>query len=177
MASSLSNDRLAAIIEAQNEIASAELNTREVMSLVVSRAQALTGADSVVVELVDGQEPSHSDVTAGLLPQPPPSPTVVRIPLAHRGQMLGALKLYPASAEGFDEQDMAAVQLLAGLLAPHLAHWPESERRPAESTLDALTGLPNRRAFDVRLGTEVARVRRHGGSLALCLVDVDEFRE
>ena len=66
--------------------------------------------------------------------------------------------------------------LLAGLLAPHLYDGPGSEARPPESRLDALTGLPNRRAFTVRLGAEVARVRRHGGHLALCLVDVDGFQ-
>src|SRR5207253_2310191 len=74
-------------------------------------------------------------------------------------------------------QDEAVVQLLAGLLAPHLYDGPGSEARPPESRLDALTGLPNRRAFTVRLGAEVARVRRHGGHLALCLVDVDGFQE
>jgi diguanylate cyclase (GGDEF)-like protein len=38
---------------------------------------------------------------------------------------------------------------------------------------DALTGLPHRLAFDERLASEAARVRRHGGDVALCLLHLD----
>jgi diguanylate cyclase (GGDEF)-like protein len=48
-----------------------------------------------------------------------------------------------------------------------------SSPRPGEVGPDHLTGLLNLCAFELRLGSEVARVRRHGGDLALCLVDVD----
>ena len=44
MGSSLSHDRLVAILEAQNEIASADLDAREVMSLVVEAEAALSRA-------------------------------------------------------------------------------------------------------------------------------------
>src|SRR5437763_9276676 len=178
MASWRSYERLVAIIEAQNEIASAELDAREVLSLVVTRCCALTGADSAVVKLADGAElayPADGDMRQimGSRPRPP----VVRVPLLHRGRVLGSLKVYARSPDEFDAQDEAVVQLLAGLLAPHLHEGPGSEARPPESRLDALTGLPNRRAFTVRLGAEVARVRRHGGQLALCPVDVGGFQE
>lgn len=45
------------------------------------------------------------------------------------------------------------------------------------SLTDALTGLPNRRAFDARLDDELARARRHGRPLVLALVDLDRFKE
>lgn len=41
---------------------------------------------------------------------------------------------------------------------------------------DELTQLPNRRALMERLDDEVARVQRYGGSLALAIVDMDEFK-
>ena len=41
---------------------------------------------------------------------------------------------------------------------------------------DALTGLPNRRAFEVNLQREVEGARRHGDGLFLVLLDVDEFK-
>jgi diguanylate cyclase (GGDEF)-like protein len=44
------------------------------------------------------------------------------------------------------------------------------------SQKDALTGLANRRFFDVHLGDQVALSRRHGRSLALVLCDVDSFK-
>jgi len=44
------------------------------------------------------------------------------------------------------------------------------------SRTDALTGLANRRLFDLRLGEEVAHAVRHDMPLALLLVDVDHFK-
>jgi diguanylate cyclase (GGDEF)-like protein len=44
------------------------------------------------------------------------------------------------------------------------------------SHTDSLTGLANRRAFDLRLAEEVSRATRHGTPLALLLVDVDHFK-
>ncbi len=42
--------------------------------------------------------------------------------------------------------------------------------------VDALTGLPNRRAAVRGLMRESARSRRDGGSLSLCLFDLDDFK-
>jgi diguanylate cyclase (GGDEF)-like protein len=41
---------------------------------------------------------------------------------------------------------------------------------------DALTGLPNRRAFDEALAREVARAARAGAPLAVVALDVDHFK-
>ena len=42
---------------------------------------------------------------------------------------------------------------------------------------DALTGLPNRRAYDERVTQEHARFRRFGEPLALLVLDVDDFKK
>jgi diguanylate cyclase (GGDEF)-like protein len=44
------------------------------------------------------------------------------------------------------------------------------------ATLDALTGLSNRRMFDERLDVEFARHVRYGGPLSLLMLDVDAFK-
>jgi diguanylate cyclase (GGDEF)-like protein len=41
---------------------------------------------------------------------------------------------------------------------------------------DALTGIPNRRAWELELPREMARVRRHGGRLHVALLDLDHFK-
>ena len=46
----------------------------------------------------------------------------------------------------------------------------------AQSMTDTLTGLPNRRAFDMRLALEFGRARRQEHSLSLLVVDVDFFK-
>jgi diguanylate cyclase (GGDEF)-like protein len=42
--------------------------------------------------------------------------------------------------------------------------------------VDALTGLPNRRQFDVAMKAEWNRARRSGSSLALLMIDIDHFK-
>ena len=44
------------------------------------------------------------------------------------------------------------------------------------STLDGLTGIPNRRHFDAVLRTEWQRMQREGGSLGLIMLDIDHFK-
>ncbi len=45
------------------------------------------------------------------------------------------------------------------------------------ATTDSLTGLYVRRYFDIRLHEESVRLRRHGGTLALLLMDIDFFKQ
>ncbi|MGI8685478.1 MAG: diguanylate cyclase [Acidimicrobiales bacterium] len=52
-----------------------------------------------------------------------------------------------------------------------------SVRRLAEEALtDPLTGIHNRRAFDLDLEREVSRARRHGRPLSLAVIDVDGLK-
>jgi diguanylate cyclase (GGDEF)-like protein len=44
------------------------------------------------------------------------------------------------------------------------------------SSTDALTGIANRRRFDLRLDDELARLGRRTGSLSLLLMDIDHFK-
>jgi diguanylate cyclase (GGDEF)-like protein len=44
------------------------------------------------------------------------------------------------------------------------------------SATDALTGLANRRRFDMRLADEVQRSHRHDTGLALLMIDIDHFK-
>lgn len=46
----------------------------------------------------------------------------------------------------------------------------------AQSMTDTLTGLPNRRAFDMRLALEFGRARRQEHPLSLLMLDVDFFK-
>ena len=42
---------------------------------------------------------------------------------------------------------------------------------------DGLTGLANRRAFDERLASELARAARDGSDLSIAMIDVDRFKQ
>jgi diguanylate cyclase (GGDEF)-like protein len=47
----------------------------------------------------------------------------------------------------------------------------------AAANVDALTGLPNRRSFEARLGDELYRADRSGQPLCLLAIDVDHFKQ
>lgn len=50
-------------------------------------------------------------------------------------------------------------------------------RLAEEALTDPLTGIHNRRAFDLDLEREVSRARRHGRPLTLAVIDVDGLKE
>ena len=60
-----------------------------------------------------------------------------------------------------------------------LVHQIETERDLAQrnSLTDSLTGLPNRRFFDIALNTEFLRHKRYKPPLSLIMLDVDHFKK
>jgi diguanylate cyclase (GGDEF)-like protein len=46
-----------------------------------------------------------------------------------------------------------------------------------QSLTDALTGLPNRRAFGLRMEAALAQARANGEGLALAIIDIDHFKQ
>lgn len=46
-----------------------------------------------------------------------------------------------------------------------------------QNITDALTGVPNRRAYDQKLTEEFSRAKRTGAPLSLLLIDIDNFKE
>ncbi|HZU61145.1 MAG TPA: sensor domain-containing diguanylate cyclase [Solirubrobacteraceae bacterium] len=103
--------------------------------------------------------------------------SLLSVPVWQGSRVAGALTVTAGVAGAFHYADERALDLLAGMIAAHLTRSVAADRAGRESLYDELTGLQNRRAFEQRLGAEVARVRRHGGVLALCLLDLDEFQE
>jgi len=97
------------------------------------------------------------------------------VPLAHHDETIGVLKVYSPQAHHFDDTDVETLELLSDLISAHLSHANLFETEARENRRDALTGLPNRRAFEERLPVELARAAR-SGPLSLCLLDLDGFK-
>jgi diguanylate cyclase (GGDEF)-like protein len=98
------------------------------------------------------------------------------IPLGLDGRESGVLYLTPKEADFSDD-------------ARELAHWLGSQASIAlenarlhrlverQANTDGLTELPNRRHFEEALEAEISRAERFGGSLALILADLDDFKQ
>jgi diguanylate cyclase (GGDEF)-like protein len=102
--------------------------------------------------------------------------SMICVPLSHRDEAVGVLKVYAPETNHFDDGDVETLELLSELIAAHLSHANLYEAEARHSRRDALTGLPNRRAFEERLPTELARASRCGQPLALVLLDLDGFK-
>ena len=75
--------------------------------------------------------------------------------------------------EGADPAELAA---LAEIAQSAVAYADASARLTSLGTRDALTNLPDHRAFHEQLRAEVRRAQRHERSLSLVLVNLDGFR-
>ena len=74
---------------------------------------------------------------------------------------------------GSDGQPIGYLQILRDITQRKLAH--DEVRRLA--TIDVLTGLANRAAFDSRRSEMVAQAERSGQLLLLLMIDLDQFKE
>jgi diguanylate cyclase (GGDEF)-like protein len=99
------------------------------------------------------------------------------VPLVHREETVGVLKVYSPAVGNFVEGDVETLELLSGLVAAHMSHASLYAAEVHDGRHDALTGLPNRRAYEERLPVEIARATRYGWPLSLCLLDLDGFKQ
>jgi diguanylate cyclase (GGDEF)-like protein len=102
------------------------------------------------------------------------------IPLSIGQEPLGVLNLADkASGQAFNRADLELLgpfsQQVALLLKLSLCYQGWMQMKELSFT-DALTGLYNRRYFDMRLREEHQRARRHGLQLSLALMDIDDFK-
>jgi diguanylate cyclase (GGDEF)-like protein len=104
------------------------------------------------------------------------SASMICVPLLHRREVVGVLKVYSGVVANFDDEDVEALELLTDLIAAHISHATRFEMADHESRHDALTGLPNRRAYEERLAVETSRATRYEQPLSICLIDLDGFK-
>lgn len=101
------------------------------------------------------------------------------------GELFGTLcAIDPDPAEQDLAHELPAVRMYARLLSTILARELEAQREARraqvaedEATHDALTGLLNRRGWDIALREEEARCVRYGHPAAVLSVDVDGLKE
>jgi diguanylate cyclase (GGDEF)-like protein len=190
-----SPQRLLSIIELQNVIAAAAFNTDEIMRLVAERAVGLVEGNSATVDLVEGDDvvcrassgasnqlglrrSQKSTLSGKCVTERKPvradDGRSICVPLIHGEHVVGVLAAARTSG-AFAAEDTETLRILANIIAIPL-HRTRSFPRPRyDNTHDALTGLLNRRAFEERVGVELARRTRYQQSFSLALLDLDGF--
>jgi diguanylate cyclase (GGDEF)-like protein len=98
------------------------------------------------------------------------------IPLISFGQTLGVLALDSAKADAFRDGDLQSLESVADICATAIQNAHYVERVKQLAYLDGLTGIFNRRFFELRIMEEIERARRYGTGMAVIMADIDQFK-
>jgi diguanylate cyclase (GGDEF)-like protein len=138
------------------------------LPVIVESAVGATGA--VGARLVsDGAE----RVRAG---RPEDGGPPLSVSLSTGSDHVGSLLIYPYVDRPFNEDEGRLAHWLAAQASIALENARLHRAVEQQAITDDLTGLANRRRFSESLGLEVSRAERFGGTLALVLADLDDFK-
>src|SRR5579872_2460753 len=99
------------------------------------------------------------------------------IPLVSFGQTLGVLVLDTAKPGAFHVNDTQSLESVADICATAIQNANYVERVKQLAYLDGLTGIFNRRFFELRIIEEIERARRYGTGMAVIMADIDQFKK
>lgn len=98
------------------------------------------------------------------------------IPLLSFGQFLGVLLADSHRPAAFNNYDSQPLESAADICATSIQNARYVERVKQLAYLDGLTGIFNRRYFELRITEEIERARRFGAGMAVIMVDIDQFK-
>jgi diguanylate cyclase (GGDEF)-like protein len=158
--------RLRDVITRFGEALGATHDADQLMRLIVEAAVEATGAKGGVIVSASGEL-----IQAGT---PGDGADKIEVPLSAGEVTFGSLLLFSDHFE--DEDRMTAVSLAShAVVALDNARLHRIVERQA--LVDGLTGLANRRQCEETLASELARVQRFGGPLAIVVADLDWFKD
>jgi diguanylate cyclase (GGDEF)-like protein len=128
--------------------------------------------------LVTGKTVLCNDVTQApdYVPGYAETRSEICVPLIFFGEKLGVLVLDSKSANAFLESDITPLESVADICAAAIqnAHHFESAKQLAY--LDGLTGIFNRRFFEMRIVEELEKAQRYKFQLSVIMLDIDNFK-
>jgi diguanylate cyclase (GGDEF)-like protein len=110
--------------------------------------------------------------------------SIMVFPIASRDEVLGTLYFRTRTKKDLSSKDLQVSKILASMAADALKaivkektllhQYKDSEKKVV---IDDLTGLYNRRFFNVRLAEEFGMATRYGTPLSCIMFDLDNFKE
>ena len=92
------------------------------------------------------------------------------------GQTLGVLTLHSSKVDGFGPGELQSLESVADICANSIQNAHYVERVKQLAYLDGLTGIFNRRFFELRILEEIERARRYGTGISVIMADIDQFK-
>ncbi|HYD59839.1 MAG TPA: diguanylate cyclase [Noviherbaspirillum sp.] len=114
---------------------------------------------------------------APMVPVPGNDASWLAIPLLSRGKVLGAFVLKSHPGMSYGDKDEELLQFVSTQVATAIERMRLHHELVHAARHDELTGLPNRRLFQDRMRSALARSRRNHGRFAVLYVDLDDFKK
>ena len=100
----------------------------------------------------------------------------VAVPMAWNDELKGALSVGWTQLRRIDAEDVRTLEAIADLATVACCNAETYEEVQQAARTDALTGLLNHGAMQVRLREEIARAQRDGTVLSCVILDLDDFK-
>lgn len=101
----------------------------------------------------------------------------IALPMSVGGRVVGVLEAIRPTTPGFESGEVEVLSALTSHAAGAITAAQLNEDHRVQARTDALTSLPNRRAFDAEYIAEAERAIRYERPLAVVSVDLDHFKE
>jgi len=98
------------------------------------------------------------------------------IPLISFGQTMGVLVLDSSRVNAFRATDTQPLESVADICATAIQNAYHLDRVKQLAYIDGLTGIFNRRFFELRIAEEIERARRFDAGMAVIMADIDHFK-
>ncbi|HZS25591.1 MAG TPA: diguanylate cyclase [Candidatus Angelobacter sp.] len=98
------------------------------------------------------------------------------VPLIIFGEKLGVLALDSARSNAFVLEDIQPLESVADICAAAIQNAHNFDRMKQLAYVDGLTGIHNRRYFEMRIVEELERAGRFQGRMSLIMLDIDHFK-
>jgi diguanylate cyclase (GGDEF)-like protein len=97
-------------------------------------------------------------------------------PLVSFGETIGVLVCESIRPRAFQSADVQALESVADIVATAIQNAGYVEKIRQLAFKDGLTGLFNRRFFEMRILEEIERTTRYKGSMSVVMIDIDHFK-
>jgi len=101
---------------------------------------------------------------------------MISVPLVVKKRLSGVLNLHKPEVASFSETEIKLVQAIANQAAIAIENSQLYEKARNLSNTDELTGLANRRHFQMILKREMAQAQRFHSHFTLMIIDIDHFK-
>jgi diguanylate cyclase (GGDEF)-like protein len=145
---------------------------------VAKGVQLAPGAGIASLALESGHSVTENDVNnvSGYIAGFAETQSEMCVPLVFLGEKLGVLALDSARKDAFDVEDVQPLESVADICAGAIQNANYFERAKELAYIDGLTGIHNRRYFEMRILEEMERAQRFEGRLSVIMVDIDHFK-